>query len=82
MVRVHSTLPCLTERKSEAQTYQTSGYWHSQVLNLWMAGLSFFSNIKLPYTYCILVGQIIQSFQDKNHLFSYPHLAMTNKSSV
>lgn len=59
-----------------------ASYWYSQVLNLWMAGLSFFSYIKLPYTHCILVGQRILSFQDKNHLCYYPHLPMTNKSSM
>lgn len=57
VLRVQSGLPSLTERKTEAQichkqlvTCLAASYWHGQVLNPWMAGLSFFSNVKLPYT--------------------------------
>lgn len=94
MLRVQSALPSLTERKTEAQICQkqlvtclAASDWHSQVLNPWMAGLLFFSNIKLPYTCCILAGQTIQSLQDKTiYAIILTQLAssfsMTNKPSM
>lgn len=58
------TLPCREGNQGpDLPKSLAAAAWHSQELTQWMAGLSLFSNIKLPYA--LHGGQRIQSFQDK-----------------